>query len=649
MMKRVSGERMAQLGSPETVVGKQRFHAEAMLFMFSLIMGIEALMLVWTWRTWLDPIVDFGREVYVPWRLCEGEILYRDIAYFNGPLSPYLNLVVFWVLGPSIDSVLVVNYLVHVAIAVSIGILASRITTLRCGLCCVVVYQMLFAFAQYVRIANYNYLAPYSHELTHSMLLSFLCLLSLERLVSTGRHRWAFSTGCLLGLVFLTKPEPFLALATACVVGFISARACHAWPAKRAGLVALTIVSASVLVGCGAVLSLHTGLSVEEAWQGVLGAWKHVFDKRISGLEFYGRSAGWDIPGVRLLTITFWLTFQTLGLRFAWRESLARDRSRRNTVDVALFVLMILVGVVLTIWCQISPAQILMMSYSTLPVWILIVILALLARFKRRWPDGCRVKACIALACSVFAFLMLAKIPLNARICHYGFALAMPGTLILIAATWWVGQQVAIRKGSVRGFYVWMSLFFLVFHGSYLRQMAGVIWARDTTIVVNSAPILRTTPEQAASVHWALAEIDIHVEEDQTLAVWPEGALLNFLARRPNSTPYVVLMPPELLMYSERVILDAYRHRPPDFILLIDRDTSEYGVGQFGRGYARDLWIWLWQEYQPVSGANGEPAESEEFGMILLKRRTMRGCDDGSGTVFDGFRQVRSDETEKRE
>jgi hypothetical protein len=45
-------------------------------------------MLCWTWRTWPDVLIDFGRELYVPWRLAAGQVLYTDIAYFNGPLSP---------------------------------------------------------------------------------------------------------------------------------------------------------------------------------------------------------------------------------------------------------------------------------------------------------------------------------------------------------------------------------------------------------------------------------------------------------------------------------------------------------------------------------------------------------------------------------
>ena len=31
--------------------------------------------------------IDFGREVYVPWQIAQGRVLYRDLAYIFGPLT----------------------------------------------------------------------------------------------------------------------------------------------------------------------------------------------------------------------------------------------------------------------------------------------------------------------------------------------------------------------------------------------------------------------------------------------------------------------------------------------------------------------------------------------------------------------------------
>ena len=48
------------------------------------VLSAGVAMLVWTWGTWLDVRVDFGGEVYVAWRIAEGDVGYRDVAYFTG-------------------------------------------------------------------------------------------------------------------------------------------------------------------------------------------------------------------------------------------------------------------------------------------------------------------------------------------------------------------------------------------------------------------------------------------------------------------------------------------------------------------------------------------------------------------------------------
>jgi len=67
-----------------------------------------ALML-WSWRKWADPLVDFGRELYVPWQLANGKVLYRDIAHFFGPFSQYLNALWFRLFGVSLTTLIFSN------------------------------------------------------------------------------------------------------------------------------------------------------------------------------------------------------------------------------------------------------------------------------------------------------------------------------------------------------------------------------------------------------------------------------------------------------------------------------------------------------------------------------------------------------------
>jgi hypothetical protein len=61
-----------------------------------------AALLWWSWRQWPDPLVDFGRELYLPWQINAGQVLYRDLASLFGPLSPYVNALWFRLFGPSL-------------------------------------------------------------------------------------------------------------------------------------------------------------------------------------------------------------------------------------------------------------------------------------------------------------------------------------------------------------------------------------------------------------------------------------------------------------------------------------------------------------------------------------------------------------------
>ena len=71
-----------------------------------------------SWLKAPDILVDFGRELYVPWQLSEGKLLYKDLVYWNGPVSPYLNALIFSLFGASVHALLAFNVVIIIAITV---------------------------------------------------------------------------------------------------------------------------------------------------------------------------------------------------------------------------------------------------------------------------------------------------------------------------------------------------------------------------------------------------------------------------------------------------------------------------------------------------------------------------------------------------
>jgi hypothetical protein len=86
----------------------------------SSLLVLGGVLAAWTWLSWPDLLVDFGREAYVAWRLGEADTLYRDVAYLNGPVSPYRNALVMRATGLGIRALFMSNALVLVALVVLI-------------------------------------------------------------------------------------------------------------------------------------------------------------------------------------------------------------------------------------------------------------------------------------------------------------------------------------------------------------------------------------------------------------------------------------------------------------------------------------------------------------------------------------------------
>jgi 4-amino-4-deoxy-L-arabinose transferase-like glycosyltransferase len=585
------------------------------LFAIMTLVFTTCGMLAWTWMAWADAVVDFGREVYVPWRLYHGDCLYRDLAYFNGPLSPHVNLGVFSILGPSITSLFVANFLFHVATAVLIYALVRFITNVRCSLFCVFVFELLFAYAHYVRIGNYNYMAPYSHELTHGILLSFAGLVFARYWITTRKLRWSVAAGVALGLVFLTKPEIFLAIALAWTIALVLVGLRQDCPWATIVPAGLGLIGSAGLVFIVAVSLLRSCLPWHDAIYYALGGWPHVFNRELTAMPFYQTCTGFDFPLRRLATMILWLIVQLLLVRFALREALPARPDRSRKAD--FFLLIIVMAILLA-----DPQSLVFLhAFSSLPLWLAAVIVIGLYKLRHSECERGRDKLVMGVVFASLGLALLAKTPLNARIYHYGFALAMPGTLAMIMVCWWIAHEVRQRGGSSLRFTIIMAGFLAFVSACHLGLMGKVLSQKGEHIKVADSPQLRASVDRARVFNSMLAHIEDKVAEEQTLAVWPEGALVNFLAQRPNSTAYPVLMPPEILMFGEDTILDNYRQSPPDYVLLVHHETSEYGVRYFGTDYAQELWEWLWQTYVPVVGVGETPFTSDEFGMLLLRRK----------------------------
>jgi len=246
----------------------------------------------------------------------------------------------------------------------------------------------------------------------------------------------------------------------------------------------------------------------------------------------------------------------------------------------------------------------------------------LLVSFLRSRNDPARCNILIRrLSLLVLALALLSKIILNARIHHYGFALAMPACLLLVIILLnWIPELISRLGGAGWIFRAAALAMLMSMTAAYLSIHHHYIQLKTVPVADNRCGIL-LADRRGEYLNATIERIRSSLEPGQTMAVLPEGVMLNYLCRTPNPTPYVNFMPLEIALFGEDRILAAFDAHPPDFVVLVHKNTLEYGYRFFGQDYGRALFGWVNQHYQPVFRAGAMPFQDDRFGILLLQKR----------------------------
>ena len=108
-------------------VPSERAHAATRLpFSSVTVIAVAALAFIQSYARWLDPIIDTGRDLYIPEQLARGAKLYRDIRYQYPPLAPYLLALITGAIGHSLAAYMAIGIAQSAAIAASLWIALRR-------------------------------------------------------------------------------------------------------------------------------------------------------------------------------------------------------------------------------------------------------------------------------------------------------------------------------------------------------------------------------------------------------------------------------------------------------------------------------------------------------------------------------------------
>jgi hypothetical protein len=650
----------------------------------AMVLAAAIAMCVWTWQTWADVLVDFGVQLYVPWRLSAGEVLYRDIAHYTGPISVYYNALAFRLFGTSLLTLDLANLPILAGIIFCIYQLALKLGGRGCAIVCGISFVTLFGFAHLTPAGNYNFVCPYEYEYTHATLLCLLGVMALGKLADGGGAKYAGIAGFLAGLVFLTRSEFFVATMASAVAGLIlfSISCERGWQIRSAWLVFLLALPLPFLVS---VACLSGVMPIATAARGALGMWPSLLRGQVAGQLFYRHSMGLDDVGLSLKLLAQWSAIYTAiivglliwairagGGRWTTRQDSAVEdappfdpsqglvheyarpgtESQRSAPAHAAMAMLIAAFVMGYSYRSFDWKSV----FRPLPV-VMAVILVCAARgfYSRRNNPAAHGIWARAILLALLAFALLGKVIFYARIIQYGCWLAMPATMVLLIALFgWIPGWIRTRGGAPDVYLagigtVWtiVILVMLWVTGAQVRRLTQRVGAGPDAFWADQT--------RGGHVNTAVELVKRLVPPDRTVACFPEGIIINYLARRRTPTPYVNFNPPDLLLFGQSRMLAALSESPPDCALLVHKDTSEFGERFFGRDYGQRIYQWLILNYRvqelPTLDLGAEPLQGDHFGIRLLqpivRQRPTQKPDDAGGIAGKDSRAAAS--TSRRE
>jgi len=568
-----------------------------------ILSAIGAFFLSRTWQKWANPIVDFGREVYIPWRINEGEVLYKDLNFLFGAFPPYWNALLFKVIGPSLLTLTIFNIfisslntaLIYRFFYRTFGRLTAFVTAAS--------FLIFFVFNQYYVNSNTYYIAPYSHSYFYAIFFTLCSLNLVEMFFSRPGKRTIIFLGIATGLILLSRLEIFIAFIIPLVCGLIVYFQKSKTRIPEVRNFFLLFICSLILIPVGFVVYFSQYFPWQQALAHVIGynpQWKLVsqliFYKRMSGC-FWWQSNIFAIGKVLCIYLLTYCAFNIYSLGAA--APLTKNAPPRKY----LFILPLAFTLIFIV-SQINDRTV-HDIFRAQYLFLLVITLHYFKQFRAEpSPSVFSRSLCILIFCSLSIILTM-KAPLISRFAHYSLVYWLPATLLSIAFLTHFLPTQAEQKYRLGWLVQSFVLTMLLISGAVFSTFS-LSWFNAKTKKISSGANTIWTFDRIAyfgfgsEVEQFLSWARQNIKPEETYVAFPEGSMLNFLTKNRMSGSHVSFMPAERATYSEESMLESLVQHPPDYFIFVYRDMTSYGFRMVGEDYGYFIDQWIQKNYREV-------------------------------------------------
>lgn len=574
-------------------------HADAICW--GLFSGAWLYLTIVTWATWPNIDVDCGRDVYVPARIAGllpgGPVtLYRNLQYQFGPLIPYFYALLFRLFGRThLDLVYLTGILVAWGIVACTYVIAARLTCRPAALLTALTVLIVFAF----RDGNFNYIFPYTLNASYGLLVLALMLCALIRAYDcpTLRIRDGVLIGACAALSLLLKQEYGLAAMLLLAFAFFDLprrpSVSKAWK-FRVGLLVPLALPAVIYAYFLAVTGWHR-LIAENLFAFYIVRNASIFYGRLETIHLW---RCWFLWQWRLRQWFFPSLLWVLALTALWAGLEKYKKGKLSPWLVALF-LAYPAWRLRTHWELVSWR---IFDFYFWPLTALILLILFGLRLRRLWT----LRETILFLLSLSGLVLLSRAWGDPTTFGYNNPLVWPSVILLcyLLLEWLprllFGRRSRAKNYAQLGIGLLLAAVLALYGRSDLRAANRKFFEISSRIgMMRGAPIhgliLRDVIQKIGSM------------PGHNLLVIPEDQFLYPAVDKVSPLPYTHLIVSYMKdVPHQRAALRMLRRDPPQMIVLIERNQTEYfrdprlTPREFGQAYAHRFLAWVHRHYQLV-------------------------------------------------
>jgi hypothetical protein len=536
---------------------------------------------------WCDAIVDGGREWLLAQGLSRGKLLYRDIHYWSGPIAIYFQAAFFRVFGASFGTLALAGSTISLALLAVLWVSLRRVT----GRAEAALWTALAVPAVIFMPNAGGVLVGMSYRAAAVFGLAALATLVARRRPTSGR---LLAAGTLAGLSGLCRTEYGLCVAVGAIIGLAAAK-------TGPGLFRRTSLFLAAGVG---VFGLGVGAFIVVAGVRQVITDGHLLLTSIPGPTRILGIADWRSGFLEMAySATMWAGL-VLAVGLFSRRADREGSARRLKLLAALLALVVFLGF--------RGASLAGVNFSAAPA------VCLAAALTGACLRGGRRAGALA-GFGAAGFLLFHRRPFHIGDTWYVgapllFAFVAAAGLLRIACL--LERRRGWRVPFARGLRWTLG-------AAVLFAFAGrfAYYAKDLRVPVPGTDgMITARPETAAGLARLAGEIRKRTRPDETLAVFPEGEVLNAVTGRDNSMRFELCLPDTVTPDREADVLADLQRAAPAAIVLTHRLSPEYGSSRFGIDYAQNIARWISAHYEKVPDPAQGRRPFEGVGRLFLRR-----------------------------